>query len=55
MTHKRVLKFLTARGPHPSRAHFRFSNKQPLNANVHFLEISKYYAKIIIFLQKLMV
>ena len=52
ITRKRALKFLTVLD---SRGHFWFSNKQPLNANIHFLEKSKYYFYIIIFLQKLVV
>ena len=34
ITHKRALKFLAVLD---SLGHFRFSNKQPLNGNVHFL------------------
>ena len=52
MTHKRALKFLTALN---SGGKFWFSNKLPLNANVYFLEKSKYYTYIIMFLQKLVV
>ena len=52
MTHERALKFLTTLD---SRGHFLFSNKQSLNANVDFLEKSKLYAYIIMFLQNLVV
>ena len=52
MTHKRTLKFLTVLN---SRGHFRFRKKQPLNANLRFLEKSKYYAYTLMFLEKLVV
>ena len=52
MTHKRALKFLSALN---SSGNFRFSNKQPRNANIIFLEKSKYYAYMLMFLQKVMV
>ena len=52
MTHKRASKLLAVLD---SRGHFRFSNRQPLNANIHFFEKSKYYICIIMFLQKLVV
>ena len=52
MTQKPALKFLTVLD---SCGHFQFSNKQPLNADVYFLEKAKYYIYIIMFLQKLMV
>ena len=52
MTQKRALKFLTVLD---SRDYYRFGNKQPLNANIHFFEKSKYYTYIIMFLQKLVV
>ena len=50
MTHKRTLKFRTDLD---SYGHFRSKTKEPLNANVPFLENSKYYAYINMFLQKL--
>ena len=52
MTHKQALKLLTALDSH---GHFWFNNKQPLNANVHFLEKSKCFTYIIMSLQKLVV
>ena len=52
MIHKRALKFLPVLN---SRGHFRFSNKQPLSTNVHFLKKTKYYTYIIMFPQKLVV
>ena len=52
LTQKRALKFRTVLN---SRGQFRFSNEQSLNADVHFLEKSKYYTYIIIFLQELVV
>ena len=52
MIPKRALKLLNDLD---SRGQFWFSNKQPLNANVHFLEKSKYYAYTIMFLKILVV
>ena len=52
MTHERASKFLATLD---SRGHFLFINKQPLNANIDFLEKTKYYTYIIMFLQKIVV
>ena len=52
MTHQRTLKFFKVLDSH---GHFRFSNKQSLKANVHFLEKSKHYTYIIMFLEKIVV